>query len=505
VVRGAIALMRETLRDAVHLSRSSCGTQLNDTATGFAVDISLKDQALMDGSSPASIEFWRKLREMGLTSAISDLKEVRRLQRTSFRRSVPPFLDRLRDRLRTICRDVPFFSHRAESYDPSLLSDLEDFSKLPFMRKRDLRENFPEGLIPKYIDLNTGLANGSLTILATSGSTDERLQVITRSVIDRLPFGSDDLLGIEIGGFQPRTAFLMPPICSMVNCRLGFSTFEERRSRTSPDLILNSTNDPFAIDDELVNTFLGDIEKFQPKILAADPIYLQCITRIARQKDLQMPRLNLIQRGFEFGTMASIRDIEESFETSVLNDYGASEENRLAVQCHKKSLHVRADAIFLEIIDRHGPCPPGVVGAIAVTTFDTITPLVRYLIGDAAAWRSESCDCAFRNWPVIELHGRLKDMLLSNGRWTTTLEIDQAIQAPRWLDFYRLTQNNRDSYEMRIIPAVGHQADFDDVLSRIEKYIDIDKVRCRTVNRLDLSPSMKIPSTQTSLDTPELP
>lgn len=497
--------MHNQLREAVHRSLLADGLELTDSATGFAVELGPNSVALLDGSGPLSAEFWGKLRQMGLTTEVSDLKEVRRLQRVSFRGATPPVLERLRDRLARIRREVPFFRQHAATYDPALLSDFTDFAQLPFMRKRDLREGFPSELIPEHVDLAAGIAAGHLTVLATSGSTDERLQIIARSPIERLPFGSDDLLGIEIGGCQPRTAFLTPPTCSAFECRLGAASFEERRSKTSPDLFLNTTDDPFAISRELLDGFCEDMERFQPAILAADPIYLQCMARGLQRHRMEAPGVKLIQRGFEFGTRASVRDLRHTFGVPVLNDYGASEENRLAIECHRGSLHVRADAMHLEIVNRHGLCAPGVVGAVAVTTFDTMTPLVRYLNGDAAAWNATACDCDFKDWPTIELHGRLKDMIRSRARWVTTLEIDDAVRAPDWLDFYRVLQLDKNAFEVLVIPALDRNADFGDLAGRLDKCLGPNEIQYRNVSRLDPLQSMKIGTTQTRLPTPEIP
>jgi hypothetical protein len=144
--------MSEQLREAVDRSSLPAGAQLTDSATGFAVELGPRDVELLDGSGPASTEFWGKLREMGLTSAVSDRKEVRRRQRPSFATATPSVLDRLRDRLDRIRREVPFFRQRAATYDPALLGDLTDMARIPFMRKRDLREGFPNAFIPEYID-----------------------------------------------------------------------------------------------------------------------------------------------------------------------------------------------------------------------------------------------------------------------------------------------------------------------------------------------------------------
>lgn len=239
----------------------------------------------------------------------------------------------------------------------------------------------------------------------------------------------------------------------------------------------------------------------------ADAIYLQCIIRQANEWGIKLPQIPLIQYGFEFAHQAAVRDLKKAFHNSmVLNDYGASEENHLALQCHRGSLHVRSDLVHFEILGSSGSCPPGVVGAVAITSFDSLTPLIRYLIGDAAAWTHSKCDCEFSHWPTIELHGRLKDMIFYNGRWISTLDIDRAIGAPDWLDFYKIIELAPQTYEVQVIPSPGATVKFPDLKDRLSDLIDPKNIRFKVLSRFDPLPSLKIGLTQTCLSgAPELP
>lgn len=479
------------------LSQFDNATVLDDTETGFQLELEPDMAQLLNLPTD---EFWIKLQKLGLTSCCKDLKEVRKRQRNALKQSFPPLLERLRERLATVCQTIPFFQQRQELYSPTQLHRLDDFTHLPFMRKRDLREHFPNELVPFGTDLAKGLQDQSLELLVTSGSTADRLQIIQRAEINRLPFGCDDLFGISIGGKQPRTAIFTTPVCAGHECHLKKTNYEERLSKTSPDLFLQSSTDPFAIQKEVVEAFCEDINRFQPTILAADGIYLQCLVRRARELGIQLPRVPLIQHGFEFTHQAALRDIRKAFyNVPVLNDYGASEENRLALECHKGSLHVRSDAIYLEILGANGPCPPGVVGAVAITTFDSLTPLIRYLIGDAASWSVTPCDCEFADWPTIELHGRLKDMMRSKGRWVSTFDIDKAIGAPDWLDFYQVHELQSNTFEAQVIPALGASVDHQDLTYRLSGLIDPAMLRVKTVSRFDPLSSLKIGLTKTQL------
>jgi phenylacetate-CoA ligase len=498
--------MTRGLRAAVEISPLSEGVQLTDKETGFAVELEPEYVPLLQEMGPAGDDFWKKLTEMGLVDIGLDLFEIRRRQRGQLRDSQPPLLERLQGRLADIRENVPFFRERSEDYSPERLTTLEDLTTLPFMRKRDLRTNFPNGLLPEGTDVAQGLHDRTLVLKTTSGATDDRLQVVSHSMIERHPFGCDDLYGVPIGGQQPRTAFFTTPVCAGDQCHLGQSIYEDRISKMSPDLFLNSTEDPFGIQPELIAAFCEEIDRFQPQILLADAIYLQCLIRRARELGKKLPRVPFIQYGFEFGHRAAVRDIKREFGVPVLNEYGATEENRIALECHRGSLHVRADAVHFEIVDAQGPCPPGVVGAVALTTFDSLMPLVRYLIGDAAAWTGKPCDCAFADWPTIELHGRLKDMIQAENRWVSTLDIDKAIGAPEWLDFYRVIQYGLERIEVQVIPALGATPDFKNLADRLSQHLNPKHIEFRAVARFDPLKSMKIGLAQNRLGgTPELP
>lgn len=488
----------DNLRKSVCFSNLDNVIQMNDSETGFSIELTEK-------YSTAKLQ--DLFERVGFVDKQLTIAQIRKKQRAIFKENTPPILNRLKERLLQITEEVPFFIKRKNDYDPKKIASITDLKKLPFMRKVDIRNYQFNELIPKNIDLSLGLKEGSITIVSTSGSTDDRLQIVSQTQIDRLPFGSDDLLNIAIGGKQPKTAFFTTPLCSGNFCHLENTAYEKRLSKNSPDLYLKSTVDPFGIQPELINLFCEDIEKFKPTILAANPIYLQCLIRRASELGIKLPKVPCLQYGFEFGHQAAIRDIKNAFfPISTLNDYAASEENRLALECYRGSLHVRSDAVHFEILNTDGECPPGVVGAVAITTFDSITPLVRYLIGDAAEWTGTKCDCEFSDWPTIILHGRLKDMIYINDKWVSTFHIDSTLGAPTWLDFYRFIEYDKNSYEIKIIPALGCTADLSEIEAKLSKYVDPKKIQYTITNRFDPLPSMKIGLVQTRLSgAPEIP
>lgn len=498
--------------DNLQLIREKIDVQVNneliclkDPETGFAVELQGDYFNKFYANPEKEKDFWNTLRSLGFTQGSDCTKSNRQNQREFLLFSYPDIVERLRERISLACEEVPFFKQRISLYEKFINGSMDDFQTLPFMRKEDIRNSFPRGLLPEHIDIKKGIEDGSLTIMSTSGSTADRLQIVVNTEIDRLPFGSDDLFNINIGGEQPKTALFTTPICSGTECRVGISSYEERLCKNVPEIFLNSPLNPFDLSAEFIKGFVDDIIRFSPKILAADPMYLLCVVRKAEELGIQLPKVDLIQKGFEFGHAIATKRISQHFKTPVLDDYGASEENRIAIQCHHGKLHVRSDVLHMEIIKQSGPCKVGEVGAVAITTFDSITPLIRYLIGDIAEWTGETCQCQYSKWPTIRVHGRAKDMFKIDSKWISTLQIDDLIGEPNWLDFYQVLETKTGRYQVSVIPRQGFQVDRNDLIERLSPIIPESLIDIKVESQFSLLQSMKIGVTRTELGgAPEL-
>ena len=86
----------------------------------------------------------------------------------------------------------------------------------------------------------------------------------------------------------------------------------------------------------------------------------------------------------------------------------------LATECEYGSLHAHPDFGIIEIIGEDGnPVPAGVEGRVVCTSLlNDVQPLIRYEIGDMAAWSTEPCSCGRSQFPVLrEITGRLEDVI----------------------------------------------------------------------------------------------
>ena len=110
---------------------------------------------------------------------------------------------------------------------------------------------------------------------------------------------------------------------------------------------------------------------------------------------------------------ATRADVESAFECPVVDEYGASEALSIAYGCSEGWLHVNADWVVLEPVDRdHRPTPPGETSHTVLLTnlANRVQPLVRYDLGDSITVKPEPCACG-SPLPAIQVEGRRDDIV----------------------------------------------------------------------------------------------
>jgi phenylacetate-CoA ligase len=145
--------------------------------------------------------------------------------------------------------------------------------------------------------------------------------------------------------------------------------------------------------------------------------------------------------------------ISEAFGCPVASQYGSQEGAPLAYDCPAGSMHVCPESGFFEILDgQNKHCKPGQVGKLVVTSFlSTGTPLIRYSIGDTAAWADGQCSCGRRTPVLAALLGRVDDMLISSERGIIP-RVDSAFKGiPASIIMSQVAQVGRDRFELRLV------------------------------------------------------
>jgi phenylacetate-CoA ligase len=148
--------------------------------------------------------------------------------------------------------------------------------------------------------------------------------------------------------------------------------------------------------------------------------------------------------------------IERVFKAPVFNRYGSREVGPVSCECdHHQGMHVCPITHYVEIVKSDGsPCDPGELGEVVITLLTNYAmPLIRYRIGDMAAWSENPCTCG-RAWPLLKyVTGRVSDIFITkkgtqiHGEYFTHLFYFQD-----WLDKFQVIQEDLDLIHVLIVP-----------------------------------------------------
>jgi phenylacetate-CoA ligase len=183
------------------------------------------------------------------------------------------------------------------------------------------------------------------------------------------------------------------------------------------------------------------------------------------------------------------QSIEEFFACKCFDQYGQSEGVAMAMECSSGRMHVIPDAGIIEIVRDDGTaCAPGEVGEVVATgLLNDAMPLIRYRLGDYAAWaKDQDCSCGVPGPIIEELEGRVDDYLVTIdgrriGRLSTAMKRSPTIHSAQ------IVQDRPGHAYLLVRPSSGYRrsdaaAVRDDILERIGAF-DLDVVEVAEIPR----------------------
>lgn len=464
--------------------------ELQDRRTDFHLSCE-SETALLSEVGTATNELLSMLRQLGFLDD-KPTETLRACQRP-FRLQLQKELrdETLRDFLHFAKSDVQFYA-RDPRYDFEHIHYVPDLGSLPVLTKKDLRENF-DALLARSADISGGLSSGRYRITRTSGTTDERVQVISDLSVDQVPPDYERVWALTLGGRTPRTAILTSPLCSATECHLGRLPLE-KRIHNDIVLNLNSTEDLFSAPEALTRNIVEELWSFRPEILFVNPFYLMWFGREAQRLNLELPKVDLVLGSYQYMSKIHRRALAKMFDAPVYNSYSATELAgcMLGVECKNGRWHVYENHSVVEIAD--GPeemLPPDIGAVIATVVAGRLMPLIRYDTGDLARFIDVDCDCSLSDWRCFEFHGRRKDVLCFGGRTFTTKQVDDLISDIGNIDFYRCLQDGDSSISVDVIPTPGMTAPRQEIDDCLRSELPVNRVSVRQVSRFNPEPSMK--------------
>ena len=167
----------------------------------------------------------------------------------------------------------------------------------------------------------------------------------------------------------------------------------------------------FSIMDPLPQ-LVAELNDYQPVFLASYPTMLSLLAEEQEAGRLKIAPATLWSGG-ECLTPDTSAAIERAFGCPLTNEYGASECMSIAFGCREGWLHINADWVFLEPVDRdYRPTPPGEASHTVLLSnlANRVQPIIRYDLGDSIITRPEPCACG-SPLPAIRVEGRRDDVL----------------------------------------------------------------------------------------------
>jgi phenylacetate-CoA ligase len=213
------------------------------------------------------------------------------------------------------------------------------------------------------------------------------------------------------------------------------------------------------LSHQTIPKYLEALKKFAPAYLTGYPSAIALLAQYALRQPALAVRIPVILTSAET-LLESQRDaIEAAFSGKVFDQYGQTEMQSFWFECRYRRMHAHSLFGVTEILRPDGsPCAPGEVGDVVLTgLLNDAMPLIRYRVGDRAAWSGETqCPCG-RPLPVIEqIDGRREDYLYSAERgWVGRL--DPALKGVQGIVECQLVQEQPDAILIVCVasPAFG--------------------------------------------------
>lgn len=202
---------------------------------------------------------------------------------------------------------------------------------------------------------------------------------------------------------------------------------------------------------------------YAPAFLASYPTVLAMLAAEQAAGRLALHPVGLWSGG-EVLTRTAHRAIEAAFGCPLHNEYGASECLAIGFGCTGGAVHVNADWVILEPVDRgYRPVPAGTLSHTALITnlANFVQPIIRYDLGDRVRMLATPCACG-SPLPALHVEGRCDDVLTlhaADGRAVALppLALTTVIEEAAHVHRFQVVQVAHDALALRL-PACERAA-----------------------------------------------
>jgi phenylacetate-coenzyme A ligase PaaK-like adenylate-forming protein len=330
------------------------------------------------------------------------------------------------------------------------------FAAMPALTKKDLRENFPRGLMPSSMDLDRGIASGEIQIVETSGTTDDKVT----NIWNQQWWDASEKASWKLNSWMEKIATGEHREAILVNPRnVGFISdsvdLSMEKRRLSRFLYLNEKTDPLSWPQGHMDRMIEELNLFKPDVFEANPSYLARLCRYIATHRKKVFQPGIIVFTYEYPTIWHYQQIGRVFTSPMVSSYGTTETGYVFVQCEQGCLHQNSEFCRVDFQPFKAEFGGFLTGRILVTPFNNPwSYILRFDTGDLVTIK-EDCRCACgREGGLIlaSIEGRRVNLTLTcEGQPVTLHKLDSAISVLKDVEEFQLVQNGQTYYELALV------------------------------------------------------
>lgn len=379
-----------------------------------------------------------------------------------------------------------FFRGRMQSVGltPDDIKSFEDFRKIPFMVKNDLRENYPDGLFVRPYD--------ELVRIHVSSGTTGKPTVVGYTRKDLENWSNSLARGMTSIGMTSTDIVQNSHGYGLFTGGLGIHYGSELVGATVLPTSTGNTSRQIQLFQDL-----------PVSVLIGTPSYLFHIVDTCDSMKVSIRDDTRLQRAIAGGEPWS-ESMRQKFQNrtgiKVFNCYGASEfYGPMFLECEAQDgLHIWSDLCYMEVLDDDGnPVPKGERGQIVVTMLQKEAfPLIRYKIGDISSLDWTPCKCGRTHPRLMRISGRADDMLVVRGVNVFPSQIESVIGEFEELSpFYRITLSNPNYMDEMVVEVEINEDSLKDDTASLSKFSVLVGSRLKDIINIKAEVRLVLPGT----------
>ena len=373
-------------------------------------------------------------------------------------------IQQVNDRIQALLSANNLYGKKLKEAGISGISSEEDFLKLPYSEKADLRDAYPLGLM-------TAPEEEIVRIHSSSGTTGLPV-IIPYTAKDVEDWAIQFARCYEMAGITNKDRIQITPGYGLWTAGIGFQNGAEHLGAMVIPMGPGNTEKQLKMMVDLQSTVL----------CATSSYALLLAEEIARRGIRDQIRLKKGVIGSERWGEKMRSRIANELGIELYDIYGLTEiyGPGIGINCeYNTGIHYWDDFIYLEIIDpvTLKPVPDGTMGEIVITTLvKEGAPLIRYRTHDLSRIIPGECPCGSRYPRIDRIMGRTDDMMKIKGVNVFPSQIEEVLREfPALSSEYQIRISHLDGKDtMRIYVETDGTQDFLELAKEIE-----DRVKAR--------------------------